>query len=84
MKDRWIITDIAQTVVPVKVDSRAFFKDYFSVLELCDNDSQAAVRVLRNRYPWLPDQKAFELELARQKAAAEEFNRNMGLSSSQN
>ena len=84
MKDRWIITDIAQTVVPVKVDSRAFFKDYFSVLELCDNDSQAAVRVLRNKYPWLPDQKAFELEIARQKAAAEEFNRNMGLSSSQN
>jgi len=83
-KDRWIVTDISQDVKSINVKSMDFFKDYFTVLELCGDDSQAAVRILKNRYPWLPEQRAFELETARQKAAAAEFNKSYGLPAEEN
>ncbi len=61
-KDRWIITDISSQAEPVKIQSSDFFKDYFAVMDLTGSDPVASCRILKSLYPWLPSEKAFEVE----------------------
>ncbi|MCQ2573634.1 MAG: hypothetical protein MJ182_07045 [Treponema sp.] len=78
-KDKWIITDIVSSAEPVNIKSIDFFREYFSVFNLTDKDAKATVRILKNTYPWLPTQNAFDLELERQAAEDASFRQTFGI-----
>ncbi|MCQ2596657.1 MAG: hypothetical protein MJ181_02320 [Treponema sp.] len=79
LKDKWIVTDITSEVESQHVESIKFFTEYFTVLEMTGGDPVAAIRILKNQYPWLPSQEAFDLELTRQAAEKAAFNKTFGI-----
>ena len=61
-KGRWIITDIEYSSSDLKVDCQAFKADYFEALKASEGRVIPAVKTLRAKYPWLPEQDALERE----------------------
>lgn len=64
-KGRWIITDVELKSKNLKVDCRAFKDDYFAALASSEGQVIPAVKTLRTKYPWLPEQEAMQREADR-------------------
>lgn len=54
LKNRWIITDIESEQVSIPINTSIFYSEYFTALEMTDSP-ETAVRVMKQKYPWLPD-----------------------------
>ena len=72
-KNRWLITDISTETVTVPVSSITFKNDYFNQLAITEKNVITAVENLREKYPWLPTQKALETEDKRLQTKAEDI-----------
>ena len=78
-KNKWIVTDISTVSEQVEINSQDFFSKYFTLIEMTGGDPQACVRIMKSEYPWLPNQKSFEVELLRKKEEQAQFMSTFGI-----
>lgn len=77
-KDRWIVTDVKSEQNDININNRQFMKDYDELFKMMDKDNAAVIRVLKNRYSWLPSEKEMQNEIAEQKAKKIEMLKTYG------
>ncbi len=70
IRDRWIITDITTSEIPVGKGADGFLEDYFSVLAGGEYAPVRALRLLSGKYPWIPSSEVLEEEQRRIDARA--------------
>lgn len=70
-KDRWVISDFDFDTVDLKLNCDTFKNDYFNALNNNDMDVLKAVKILQNKYPWLPETSIIQEEKDRLIYAAE-------------